>query len=230
MEAQYRISVTTLEKFRRYMTETSSFDTEASLIESLKGIFLGNDKTKVGSAFHKLIEGDFKKVKGAFIAEGIAFNRAQAKVAFDYKQRHDFMVHEISIRKIYHTAFFPIQVSARVDGAEGFNIHDTKTKFRSPDVQEYIDSSQWKFYLDMLEADVFYYDLFEVKNFKELGPAPYRLHKEVEFVPHDPLQCIRYNDMIPDIMQLLNNFLEYLHNRNFLHLLKPSIEEPVFDF
>lgn len=230
MELKYRVSVTTLEKFRRYMNEVSSFDTEESLIESIKGIFMGNDKTMVGGAFHKIIEGDYKNVKGRVVADDVSFTKEQANVALTYKVQHKFMIHEISMRKIYETNYFPIQVSARTDGTEGLNVRDAKTKFRSPDYQEYIDSSQWKFYLDMLETNTFYYDLFEVKNFPESLHHPIVLPKEVEFIPHEPLQCIRYETMLPDIMKILNDFLDYMHNRNFVHLLKPAILEAEFNF
>jgi hypothetical protein len=233
MFPQYRVSVTTLEKFRRYMNEVSSFDTEESLLESIKGIFKGNDKTKTGSAFHKIIEGEFTKEKGRIIADDVSFTMQQAKVALDYKKRHPLMVHEISVRKTYHSNFFPIQVSGRTDGTEGLNVHDAKTKYRSPEVQEYLDSCQWKFYLDMLDANIFYYDLFEVQGFgyvQKPGSELLLLNKEVEFIPHDPLQCIRYENMVPDIMVILNGFLDYLHNRNIVHLLKPAITEPELNF
>lgn len=226
----YRVSVTTLEKFRRYMAGTSSYDTEESLIESIKGIFLGNDKTIFGSAFHKIIEGEYERKANRVLADNVSFTKVQAQVAFDYKKRHKLMVHEISIRKEFSTNYFPIQVSARVDGTEGLNVHDTKTKFRSIDLQEYADSCQWKFYLNMLEADAFYYDLFEVKGFVELGRLPYKIPDEVIIIPHEPFQCIRYESMNDEIHSLLNSFLDYLHNRNFVHLLKPAIEEPEFNF
>lgn len=233
MDPQYRVSVTTLEKFRRYMNEVSSFDTEESLLESIRGIFKGNDKTKVGGAFHKLIEGDYKKVKGRVEADDVSFTTLQAKVAFEYKKRHPLMVHEISIRKTYNTNFFPIQVSGRVDGSEGLNVRDAKTKYRAVDLQEYIDSSQWKFYLDMLEADIFYYDLFEVQGFgfvQKPGSSLFMLNKDMDIIAHEPLQCIRYDLMVPDIMKILNDFMDYLHNRNIVHLLKPAIIEPEFNF
>jgi len=230
MNPQYRISVTTLEKFRRYMTEASSFDTEEALIESIKGIFLGNDKTRVGGAFHNIIEGNYLRKGNRVIADRVSFTKDQADVAFGYKKKHPLMVHEISIRKTYYTNYFPIQVSGRIDGTEGLNTHDAKTKFREVNFQDYIDSCQWKYYLDILEADIFYYDLFEVKGFKELGKMPWTLNRGVQFIAHEPLQCLRYENMEADILNLLNCFLDYMHNRKFVHLLKPAILEPELNF
>lgn len=230
MDPIYRISVTTLEKYRRYINEVSSYDTEESLLESIRGIFTGNDKTRVGGAFHKIIEGDYVKKGNRVIADEIAFTKEQAQVAFDYKARHKSMIHEISIRKTFETNFFPIQVSGRIDGCEGLNTHDAKTKFSEVKFQEYINSSQWKFYLQMLDANVFYYDLFEVQGFKELGRLPWSISKDVQFIAHEPLQCLRYETMHADIMVILNGFLDYLHNRKIVHLLKPAILEPELNF
>lgn len=230
---QYRVSVTTLEKFRRYMNEVSSYDTEASLLESIMGMFKGNEKTKVGGAFHKLIEGEYKLIKSRYVTDDVSFTKQQAQVAFDYKERHPLMVHEVPIRKTYATNFFPIQVSGRIDGLDGLAVHDAKTKYSQPDAQEYIDSSQWKFYLDILDGNIFYYDLFEVQDFgySQTGGQPlFTMNKDTQFIAHDPLQCIRYETMVPDIMKILNDFLDYLHNRNIVHLLKPAINEHALNF
>lgn len=228
----FRISVTMLEKFRRFMTDASSYDTEEALIECIKGIFEGNDKTKTGGAFHKLIEGDYKKESDAFggeiyIADDIAFYPDQAEPAFDFKNEHPLMVHEVNIKKEYQVGPHIIRVTGRVDGIEGINIHDTKTKFRSIKYEEYIDSYQWRFYLDMLELDNMYYDLFEVMGFKELGGSqPYRL-PGVLFIAHEPLQCVRYDRMSSDCTKLLSEFMNYIEIRNFYHLLKTVNETAI---
>ena len=52
----YKLSVTTIEKFRRYVVGASEYDTEQALLEAIKGVFTGNDKTRTGSCYHKIIE------------------------------------------------------------------------------------------------------------------------------------------------------------------------------
>lgn len=52
----YRISVTSLEKFRRYLEGVSSYDTEEALLETLSGEFKGNAYTRIGTAFHNVVE------------------------------------------------------------------------------------------------------------------------------------------------------------------------------
>lgn len=228
-----RISVTSLEKFRRFITSASSFDTEEALIESLKGIFKGNDKTKFGQAYHKIIEGDFHKVQDEIkvkcfekkVLDEFIFTSKQAVPALAFRLSHPALTHEMNISKVFDTHYFPIQVTGRIDGIEGMIVRDAKTRFRSLDVEEYIESSQWKFYLDILESDIFFYDVFEIQGFKELpSKMPYRMD-DVRVIAHDPIRCDRYPQMVADINMLLNDFLDYIHNRRLLDLLKPALEQ-----
>lgn len=226
----YRISVTTLEKFRRFINDVSSFDSEEALLASIKGIFTGNAKTDFGGAYHKVIEGDFKQVmnKPVYQADVFIFTKEQVAPALEYSRMHPSMTHEMDVRKVYQAHRFPIQVSGRVDAVEGLAIRDAKTKFRSPNYQEYIESCQWKFYLDMLQTDVFYYDIFEVKGFGDAFNA-LTLYPDITITAHPPLQCYRYRSMESDILTILNDFLDYVANRDLFSYLKPAIEEePLF--
>lgn len=218
----YRISVTTLEKFRRFTVEASPYDTEAALIETIKGIFLGNDKTRTGEAFHGLIEGEYSSEANGFLSKGILFTPTQARPAFEFKKLHPSMIHEINVRKVYLIPGHEIMITGRMDGLEGIQIRDTKTKFRSIDMQEYADSYQWRFYLDMVELDVFYYDVFEVKGFEALPLRP-----DVQFCDPETLCLYRYDSMQEDCLTLLNDFMKYIHDRNFYHLLKQVNETAI---
>ncbi|WP_346318213.1 hypothetical protein [Chitinophaga sp. YIM B06452] len=206
------------------MKEVSEFDTEAALIETLQGIFQGNDKTKVGSGFHGLIEGKYNRQGNLYAAEDILFTQDQAAVAIDFRNSHPLMIPEVTIYHTYTTAFFPIQVSGRVDGIEGTKVHDHKCKFRTPPFTEYLDSVQWKVYLDALASDIFQYNIFEVKDFDALiGDGPFIVDEGVSFLAHEPMICTRYESMQQEIISLLNYFLDYVHSRGLLQYLKPAI-------
>lgn len=211
------------------MTGASPFDTEAALIETIKGIFLGNDMTRTGGAFHKLIEGEFTfNEKGKYyLADDIAFTPAQAAPAFEFKAQHANMVHEVPVVKAYQVGEHMIMISGRADGIEGIEIRDTKTKYRSINFQEYLDGFQWRFYLDQLELDTFHYDVFEVKGFTELREGPPFFLPDVQFLPAESIKCERYDGMTEDCLALLHEFMGYIHNRNFYHLLKQVNETPV---
>lgn len=222
-----RVSVTTLEKFRRYIKNASPYDTEEALVESLEGKFEGNDKTKTGSAFHSIIENpslcEFDARNDRFLIDDFAFTQQQFGVAVAYRNRHPFLVHEVDVYKVYNVPTHGwITVTGRVDGIEGREVRDAKTKFRSPDFQEYIDSCQWKFYLDMLKLDVFYFDVFEVKGFKELpAEKPYFI-PDARFIYHEPLRCARFLNLQDHCQSVLQQFMDYIDNRNFYHLLKQA--------
>ena len=226
----YRISVSTLEKFRRYMKEESSVDTEEALIESIKGLFIGNDKTFFGEAYHKIVEGEHRWLDNKVRVGNFLFTPDQAAPAIEYRASHPLMVHEMKVDKIYETSFFPIQVTGRIDGIEGREVRDVKTKFRAVQWMEYINSSQWKFYLDMLDLEVFWYDLFEIKGFDQLPHSTPIMLPDVKVIYHEPLKCEKYETMQGEITTLLNEFLEYIHNRNLIHFLKPAIKHEAFIF
>lgn len=225
-----RISVTTLEKFRRFIDGVSSFDTEESLIESLKGLFKGNDKTDFGGAYHKVVEGEYQDYSGnIFVVDSnkkeYVFNPSQAAPALIFRRNHPSMVHEMDVRKIYNTAYGSIQVTGRIDGIEGAIVRDIKTRFRQMDDGEYRDSFQWRFYLEILDTDIFFYDVFEIKGFERLPDKKPYIMPDVQVIAHEALRCERYAGMELDVITLLNDFLQYIDNRQFSNLLKPAIAD-----
>ena len=224
----YKISVTTIEKFRRYQVGASARDTEVELLQSIKGVFEGNDLTDVGEGYHKIMEGEAQVADGGLIAhigrgevkKSIFFTADQARPALDFREAHPLMIHEIPVKKIYETKIGSVLISGRVDGQEGLETSDKKCKFSPPKFQEYIDSYQWRFYEDMLGTSLFWYDLFEVKGFKALaGSMPYQL-PDVSFHAHERLQCVRYPRMSDDCLSLLNDFLDYIDLRGLWQFLK----------
>lgn len=217
-----------LEKFRRYLQEVSAFDSEQSLLETIRGEFVGNDKTRFGTAYHDLIEGNFTIQNGLYKSGDFLLNEKQARPGIDYKQQHPLMIHESTHTKVYQTKFFPIQVIGHTDGIEGAQIRDIKMKFREHKVTEYMDSLQWRFYLDMVDLNEFFYDIFEVKGFEELPHnAPFQ-NTNWEVIPQEPIHCLRYEHMQDDLTSHLNLFLDYLYTNNLFKHLKPAIEEQLF--
>lgn len=214
----YRVSVSVLEKFRRFREGLTQYDTEEALLDAITGKFIGNDKTQIGGAFHKIIEKynrDF--VSGELFTDGIYFSQDQAQVAVNYRNEHKKMIKEVPILKKYDAGKIIIQVSARADGVEGLCIRDAKTKFSPPSPTEYYNSYQWRFYLDMFQVPVFAYDLFEVVNYT--GIYNNRL-PGVTFEPYEPFECLAYDHLSDDVHQLVRDFAEFIQIKNYIHLLK----------
>lgn len=215
----YRCSVTILEKFRRFMDNVSDWDTEASIIEALTGEFKGTDKTRLGSAFHKIIELPYKE-NGALVVEGIKFRPEQAKPAIDYRNAHPIMVHEVPIRKVYSTRHMDITITGRADGVEGLNLRDAKCKFSYPGWGEYYNSYQWRIYMDMFQSQSFWYDVFQVIGFKSFNPD---MTFEGDIVAHEPFPCLRYEALESDVQGLIEEFGKFMTIKGYTkHLHKIS--------
>lgn len=207
------------------MCEASPFDTEESLIESLQGLFKGNDKTFFGEAYHSLLEGNYTNQAGQIHVNEFIFTFEQAKPAIEYRKNHELLVSEMSISAIYKTKYFPVQITGRIDGIEGMHVRDGKTKFRSFTAEEYMNSCQWKFYLDILSLRNFFYDIFEVVGFDTLPyNKPYYFGDTISVSDPVEIPCEAYENMHNDLVCLLNDFLDYIHNRNFIKFLKPAFE------
>lgn len=226
-----RVSVTTLEKFRRYMTEATCYDTEAALLETIRGEFVGNDKTRIGGAFHKIIEDGaptptWINEKPGYLIDDIFLHLHQGDHAAVYRQEHPLMIFEVPINHVYTTSYGDIAVTGRVDSIEGAEVWDPKTRYRSVDFEEYIDSYQWRYYLDALNLDAFHYQLFEFKGFDKFNEGPpFIVPEDVTVVTHEHLRITRYINLHQDCLSLLEEFLGYVENRNIFHLLKTFKQE-----
>ena len=206
------------------MAGVSPRDTEAELLESIKGIFMGNDLTRVGSGYHSIIEQAAEVADSGLITntDGIQifFTDEQARPAIELKQRHPFMIHEVSATKIYDTRYGQVQIKGKVDGVDGRLIQDTKCKFRPPNLYEYYDSYQWRYYLDMLGLQEFRYDLFEFVGFKALTGNQPHLLQGVSVRDAVSLPVGWYPNMAGDCLVLLNDFLDYIELRQLWPFLK----------
>lgn len=246
-----RISVSSLENFRRYMIEATEWDTEERLISSIKGEFEGNTKTRCGEAYHKIIEGEYVNTSSIHGSDNIdfepgvilvncddqqnrkpfsyKFTEAQGRAAINFRNDHPLMIHEVTGFKKYKTARGEVQISLRVDGLEGRIIHDFKTKYSAYNVMDYTDSIQWKIYADVFGLDQFIYDIFRVTKvsgenaFVEKPGIPF--FTSGEFQPVEEIKCFRYDGMEAEIQRTLDEFMDYIHMRRFEEFLKPAKSE-----
>ena len=187
------IRVTTIEAFRKYMeqSEYANFEiTEQSVIDSITGVFEGNAYTRIGTAFHKIVEEgtpQCEKIEAGertflyygkeqkepipcgriFNIEGnkVILDVPQCKVALAYHNEHPDAFHEIRLYKDFGDAV----ITGCADMIDGVEIRDIKTKYSYPSDADYINSCQWRFYLQLFNADVFHFDLFN-KNSRKSSP------------------------------------------------------------
>lgn len=223
------IRVTMIEAFRRYLAngDNDYYEiTEQSVIDSVTGKFEGNTLTRIGTAFHHIAE--LGEDYGAPIEDGWQFNieghevrmsDAQRQVALDYSREHPFAFHEIRWRKDYGQAI----VTGCADMIDGLEIRDIKTKYSAPSDKDYIDSCQWRYYLDIFGANVFHFDLFVFQGYdKEKHGYDVRPLELTRHTP--PITCYRYPQMESDNIRLLNEFMDWAEARDLIkYLINPKI-------
>lgn len=242
------IRVTQLEKFRRYIeqSEYANYEiTEQSVIESITGVFTGNEQTRIGTAFHSIVEtGKPKSEKvpsgeRSFLYYGkeqkepvpcgrkfdidgfdVILDVNQCKVALDYRNEFPNAYHEIRLYKDFGCAV----VTGCADIINGIEIRDIKTKYSYPSDSDYINSCQWKFYLELFNVDVFHFDLFVFDNYnKDKHGYDVRGLPLERYYP--AITCYRYDGMERDNRNLLRSFLEWAEYRDLVkYLIKETVD------
>lgn len=99
----------------------------------------------------------------------------------------------------------PLYVSGQVDVLDGLRVEDHKsTGFFQPET--YLDGYQWRYYLDIFEADVFQWNAFPLKPWKERG-------REVPdhwlVMPVQIIQQRRYPGLHEDCARLAADYYDF---------------------
>lgn len=235
------IRCTTLEKFNRYISERSSFDTEQSLIEAVTGAFKGNEYTRIGTVFHKIIEGDYSgivKVSPEVRVELVGRKKEEVIINLPASRKFDidgyFVFLDVNQCRVavdygesYPTAFHEIRLFQEIEGVmitgcadilNGNVIRDIKTKYSPPDDSDYIDSFQWRLYLELFGADIFHFDLFVFEGYqKDKHGYDVRGLPLTRYLP--PITCYRYPKMEEDNHKLVRDFIEWAKFRGIYESL-----------
>ena len=242
------IRVTQLEKFRGYIeqSEYANYEiTEQSVIESITGVFTGNEQTRIGTAFHSIVETgkpNSEKVPSgerSFLYYGkeqkepvpcgrkfdidgfdVILDVNQCKIALDYRNEFPNAYHEIRLYKDFGCAV----VTGCADVIDGIEIRDIKTKYSYPSDSDYINSCQWKFYLELFNVDVFHFDLFVFDNYnKDKHGYDVRGLPLKRYSP--AISFYRYDRMEQDNKKLLHSFLEWAEYRDLIkYLIKETVD------
>lgn len=219
------IRVTTLEAFRRFRDNSIERDyfeiPEQRVIDTVRGTYIPNEYARIGTAFHKIVENgrpDFMESNGdcTVVVDGkcIRFDANQLRIALGYRDEHPGAFHEIRRFKDYGRAV----VTGCADLIDGIEINDTKTRYSVPKDREYIESAQWKFYLEIFQSDVFHFNVFTFVGYK---PAKHGYCvRGLELIPHTPpITCYRYPDMESQNLALVNEFMDWAESRGLVGYL-----------
>jgi hypothetical protein len=179
--------VSSIETFRRWRMGDEA--TPEDLVERLTN-FQPTEAMLAGTAFHAALEvatpGDYDRLE----SNGYTFLLPDSAIALT-------SIRELRVRKDYGQ----LTVTGKLDALHGKRVEDHKTTGTfNPD--GYIEGCQWRFYLDMFEADLFRWNVFVIT------PVP-KLEKTYNVKPPQLLEQYRYPGMHDDCMDLARDFHEF---------------------
>lgn len=177
--------VSNLEAFRYW--RGAEDQTVEDLIERLTS-FTPTPQMLAGTAFHAALEQAPYGEHDQLSANGYAFILPEGTLALP-------QVRELRASKAYG----PLVVSGCADIVVGRRVEDHKTTARF-DAERYLSGYQWRFYLDIFDADVFRWNVFEIRNTKGLI---------YEVADMQTLETYRYPGMHEDCAQLAADFYEF---------------------
>lgn len=184
--------VSNIEAFRQWKNWQPLFDEqEEPTLEDLVRFITVDEPTeamKAGTAFHKALERAEYGEHETFSVDGYTFILPEADLVLP------------SIREIRAFGDYGgLTVTGQVDALIGNLIADHKTtsKFNP---ERYLDGCQWKFYLDLFDADIFVWNIFVLK---EMEPQTYSV------APPQKLKVFRYPDLHADCAALAADYLAF---------------------
>lgn len=177
--------VSSLESFRRWRED------EDQTVDDLVHWLTHDEPSEqmlAGTAFHAALETAEPGEYATLSALGFTFHLPDGELVLP------------TIRELRaYGQYGPLQVTGQVDGLLGLRVDDHKTTSRF-DPDRYLGGYQWRFYLDIFEADVFRWNVFEIR---EIKPRVYEVS--------DPqtLEAYRYPGMHEDCARLAADFHEF---------------------
>lgn len=177
--------VSHVESFRQWQEDEDQVP--ADLILRLTH-FQPSEAMKAGTAFHKAMEKVEPGEHERLYANGYTFILPDGEIALPQIRE---------LRTFGH--YGELEVTGCVDTLNGRKVGDHKTTGRC-DPERYLSGCSWKFYLDLLDADEFIWDIYEIK---EVQPMVYEVS--------DPqtLRQFRYPGMRADCQRLAEGFYQF---------------------
>lgn len=206
-----KIAVTTIEAFRNYQNGTIELE---DFLKRVRGEFTPSRYMDLGSAFHDILE----NIELRYIKELNIF-KAKNGLEFEYNiiaQCYEKIVSdapfEVKITKIYDTGKENIEVVAKVDQLYGNYVIENKTCWGMFDFERYFSSCQWKFYLDIFEAERVFYNVFCLSDKKD----------GIELRNIEQFSFNAYPDLMDDLNELIKDLVEFIHAKNLEEFFAPD--------
>ena len=189
-----RLSVSDIDLYRKYLQE----DEDITLKELLRQLRREEKRPwymEAGNAFHKVLE----HAQTGEVAEA-TYNGYR----FSFELDHSVVLPEIREIKgeiVIPTSVGPVTLVGKVDGMN-YSVHDYKlTGWMQP--EKYIDSYQWRCYLQMFRAYRFQYDIFTYDQDKDDK-------KHLIVKDYHQLEMFAYPNMERDVVNAVDDFAKFV--------------------
>lgn len=149
----YRVS--NVEAYRQWLQDDES--DLSDLAARITGTMEPTEAMLAGTAFHLALENAGEGETLTLESPGYRFTFL-CDAAIELPS-----IREIRSSKTYIVDGEPIVISGQLDAIDGKRIDDHKTTSRF-DPERYLDGYQWRLYLDIFDADVFRWNVFEIKQ------------------------------------------------------------------
>lgn len=220
-----RISTTQLESFRLFIQPDNEWMTEASLIETLKGIFTPNDAILLGLAWGSVLESPNQyAVDGGFRivprngAVPVFFRQEDVERACAAGVDHRIGVFEAKAVKRYGS----VDVVSKADQITGARLWEFKATTGTFDPEKYLASCQWRYMVDAFEPSLVTYLIFEwaMKSRNDQWVTNARGEWAPELWDVHAMNCYPYPGLSSDCAALVRELQAFIQSRDLAWLFE----------
>jgi len=189
--AAIRVSASDIDSFRYFMADEDG--DLADLLSRLRREAPPTEAMLAGTALHGALErceaGDLTEIE----ADGFRFT-------LDFDGELDLApTREVKATRLYDVGAHTVTLVGKVDAVHGRRIEDHKFTSRY-DPERFLNSYQWRIYLDLFGADQFRWNVFEGR---EIGDRHYTITN------FQKLPMWRYPGLADDVRQELTRFVDF---------------------
>lgn len=188
-----RVSATDVDAFRRWRDDDEDREDLIRLIQQLRRLMPSTEAMEAGSALHAAIE-------NAEPGDHRFFKHGEFGFSFETDCEIDLPpIREMKATRCYLIDGTEVTLVGKVDAIHGKRIDDHKFTAQF-DAERYLDSFQWRAYLEVFEADTFRWNVFVAK---ESAPKNYIIRD------FHRLQMDRYPGIGEDVERELGEFVRF---------------------
>ena len=206
-----KISPSVLNNFNRFLDESIEYFDYEKFMDTLTKPIEVSDKMRFGSACHKVLELGNDAFNPGYdncvMIDNLPIYIAQDKVDVLIKFRNDYGegIYEQRHRKVYQVGKYEVVMSMIIDMiTSSGSIFDFKFVQSQIKSEQYLNSMQWKCYVDAMDLDHFIYWIWT--------------NRKNDLVQFPPIVCFRTKKTHLEIVMMIERFIEFLENEDLIHL------------